>query len=361
MSELKTGSKQQTSATEMAKASKTERAEAFRDHRSQLVLSKFLSGELTKLDPVYDPAYGYRYPAVESIIGDPLATEEFLTHLYELGILKRQTSDKIILCPSCNSANVSIRYCCPYCKSFNIKKSALIEHIPCGYIDTEDRFKKEDKLVCPRCHSELNKPEVNFRRAGIWCSCNDCNKSFDIPVPSHFCRVCSKGFTFEDAVYRDVYSYSLNAEIMKEAGMGYILVAPIREFFQSRGFTVESPGVLKGKSGASHMFDIAASRGDITRNVIVIDLATSVNEPVSEQSIIAMFAKVYDVAPDKACLIAIPQMSESGRKLAELYNIQLIEAKDQKEAVKALEKCVVSVQLKSSELPPASSSATVEK
>jgi len=345
----------------MAKASKAERTEAFKDHRSQLILSKFLSGELTKLDPVYDPAYGYRYPVIEAIIGDPPATEEFLTHLYELGILKRETFDKIIHCLICGSANVSMRYCCPYCKSFNIKKSSLIEHIPCGYIDTEDHFKKEDKLVCPRCHIELDKPDVNYRKAGTWCSCNDCNKSFDIPVPSHFCRVCNKGFTFEEALYKDVYSYSLNKEIMKEAGMGYILVAPIREFLQSRGFTVESPSFLKGKSGASHMFDVAALRGDINRNVIVIDLAMSAEESVSEQSIIAMFAKVYDVAPEKAYLIAIPKMNESGRKLAELYNIQLIEAKDQNEAMKALETCVESVQSRPPELPPASSPATVEK
>jgi len=345
----------------MAKASKTERTEAFRDQRAQMVLSKFLSGELTKLDPVYDPTYGYRYPVIETIIGDPSVTEEFLTHLYELGILKRETFDKVIHCLSCGSVNVSIRYCCPYCKSFNIKKSALIEHIPCGYIDTEDRFKKEDKLVCPRCHTELDKPDINYRKAGVWCSCNECNKSFDIPVPSHFCRACNKGFTFEDALYKDVYSYSLNKEIMKEAGMGYILVAPIREFLQSRGFTVESPSFLKGKSGASHMFDVAASRGDLTRNVIVIDLAMSADEPVSEQSIIAMFAKVYDAAPEKAYLIAIPKMSESGRKLAELYNIHLIEAKDQNEAMKALETCVESMKLKLPELPPASSPATAEK
>jgi predicted Zn-ribbon and HTH transcriptional regulator len=327
----------------MAKAPKTERAEVFRDHRSQLVLSKFLSGELDKLDPVYDPAYGYRYPALEAIIGDPAGTEEFLTHLYDVGILKRQTYDKLIYCPTCNSANVSIHYSCPYCKSFNIKKSALIEHIPCGYIDTEDRFKKDDKLFCPRCKTELNKPDINYRRAGIWCACNECNKSFDIPVPSHFCRVCSKNFTFDDASYRDVYSYTLNKEILKEAGVGFILVAPIREFLQSRGFSVESPSFLKGKSGASHMFDIAATRGDIARNVVVIDLATTAEEFVSEQSIIAMFAKVYDVAPDKACLIAIPKMGENGKKLAELYNIQLIEAKDQSDAIKALEKCVLAV------------------
>jgi hypothetical protein len=50
-----------------------------------------------------------------------------------------------------------------------------------------------------------------------------------------------------------------------------------------------------------------------------------------------MFAKVYDVAPDKSFLIAIPKMSENGRKLADLYKISLIEARNQKEAMKALE------------------------
>jgi len=321
----------------MAKSLRVERSEVYRDHRAQLILSKFLSGEIERLDPVYDPKYGYTYPIVEAIIGNPATADAFLDRLYDIGILKREIFDKMISCPKCDTVSVSIRYCCPYCRSFNVKKSSLIEHIQCGYIDIEDRFRQGDKLVCPRCHNELTKPDINYRKAGVWCACNDCGKNFDIPVPSHFCRDCKNIFTFEDAVYKDVYSYSLNQEVMKEAGVGYILVAPIREFFQGLGFTVESPGFLKGKSGASHMFDVAASKGDITRHVIVIDLATSAEDVVSEQSIIAMFAKVYDVAPDKAYLIAIPQMSENGRKLADLYKIELIEAKNQNEVLKALE------------------------
>jgi len=324
----------------MAKSLREERSEVYRDHRAQLILGKFLSGEVERLTPVYDFKYGYSYPTVEAIVGDHAETEAFLSHLYEIGILKREIFDKMISCPKCNSGSVSIRYCCPYCKSFNVKKSSLVEHIQCGYIDIEDRFKQNGRLVCPRCHNELTKPDVNYRKAGVWCACNDCGKNFDIPVPSHFCRDCKNIFTFEDAVYGDVYSYSLNEDVMKEAGVGYILVAPIRDFFQSRGFTVESPGFLKGKSGASHMFDVAASKGDVARYVIVIDLATSAEDVVSEQSIIAMFAKVYDVAPDRACLIAIPKMSDNGKKLADLYKIELIQAKNQKEAMKALETVV---------------------
>ncbi len=331
----------------MAKSLSAARSEVYRDHRAQLILGKLLSGEIDRLDPVFDPKHGYTYPLVEAVTGDPAAAEEFLNRLHEIGILKREVFDKVISCPNCGSSSVSVRYCCPYCKSFNVKKSSLVEHIQCGYIDVEDRFKQKEKLICPRCHNELNKPDVNYRKAGVWCACNDCGKNFDIPVTSHFCRDCKNIFVFEDAIYRDVYSYILDQDVMKEAGLGFIMVAPLRGFFQNMGFNVESPGFLKGKSGASHMFDIAAWKGGVPRQVIVIDLATSGEDAVSEQAIIAMFAKVYDVAPDRAVLIAIPRMSENGRKLAGLYKIELIEGRSQREALKALEKAMGVVQIKS--------------
>jgi hypothetical protein len=57
---------------------------------------------------------------------------------------------------------------------------------------------------------------------------------------------------------------------------------------------------------------------------------------VSEQPVIALFAKIFDVSPDKAYLIAIPKVSDNGKKMAKLYNIQIVEARNQKEAIKAL-------------------------
>lgn len=322
----------------MSKASKDQRVKLYKDHNVQLLISKFVSGELSKLNSVYDPKYGYRYPVVDAIVGDPSSTDELLRSLFEAGVLKRELYDKIVYCPSCNTADVSIHYCCPHCKSFDVRKSALIEHIQCGYIDTEEKFQKNDKLVCPRCRKELTKPDVDYHKAGVWCTCNECGKSFDIPVPAHFCRDCHRNFSFEESLYKDVYSYSLTPEAMKEATLGWILITPIREFLESRGFEVESPGFLKGKSGASHMFDITASPAGVERNITVIDLATSTDDIASEQPVIAMFAKIYDVSPERACLVVIPRMSENGKKLAALYKIQLIEAKDQKEVIKEFEK-----------------------
>ena len=324
----------------MPKVSKKELHKLYKDHKVQLLISKFVSDKLDTLNPIYDLKHGFRYLIVEEIVGDTSSTEEFLQKLFENGILERKLCDKIVYCPSCNSANVSIHYTCPQCKSFDVKKSALIEHIKCGYIDTEDRFQQEEKLVCPKCHKELTQPDLDYHRAGVWCTCNNCGKSFDIPVPAHFCRECNENFTFDEANYNDVYSYSLTSDAKEEATIGWVLIAHMMEFLDSLGFEVESPGFLNGKSGASHVFDLTAVSSGKKHNTTAIDLATSTEGVISEQSVISMFAKIFDAAPDKACLVAIPKMSESGRKLAALYKINLIEAKDQNSALEALKACI---------------------
>jgi transcription elongation factor Elf1 len=324
----------------MPKASKKELLKLYKDHKVQLLVSKFVSDELGVLNPIYDPKQGFRYPVIDEIVGDSSSTEEFLQKLFEGSVLERKLYDKIVYCPSCSSANLSIHYTCPHCKSFDVKKSALIEHIKCGYIDTEDHFQKDDKLVCPRCKKELTNPDVDYHRAGVWCTCNQCGKSFDIPVPAHFCRDCHQNFTFDDALYKDVYSYSLTPEAAKEATLGCVLTVPIIEFLEDIGFKVESPGFLDGKSGTRHMFDLTAVSAGKKKNITAIDFATSTDDVVSEQSVIAMFAKIFDATPDRACLVAIPKMSENGRKLASLYKIDLIEAKNQSTAIDSLKSCV---------------------
>lgn len=324
----------------MPKSSKKELLNLCKDHKVQLLISKFVSGELGTMNPTFDPKLGFMYPIVDEIVCDPSKTDEFLQKLYEGGVLERKLYDKIIYCPSCRSANVSIHYTCPHCKSFDVKKSALIEHIKCGYIDTEDHFQKDGKLVCPRCNKELTNPDLDYHRAGVWCTCNQCAKSFDIPVPAHFCRECQSNFTFDEAVYRDVYSYSMTPEAAKEANLGCILTVPIIEFLETLGFEVESPGFISGTSGTRHMFDLTAVSSGEKKNTTAIDITTSKHDAASEQSVISMFAKIFDASPDRACLVAIPKMSENGRKLAALYKINLVEAKDKDAAIEALRNCL---------------------
>jgi hypothetical protein len=320
----------------MQQSGKKEALELYRDQNVQMLLNKFLSGEIKTLEPVYDSEVGYRYPVVETIVGEASQVEPFLNKLYEAGILEKKLYDKIIFCPKCSSANVSTRYCCPFCKSFNIQKSSLIEHVKCGYMDLEANFRDGDKYVCPKCHEELRTIDVDYRKAGIWCTCNDCKKSFDIPVPAHFCRNCHATSTFEEAPIKDVYSYTLQANVTAESSLNWFLIAAIREFLIKEGLKVESSGLLKGKSGANHSFNIVAYKGDKSRKAIVIDLAMATGSIVSEQPVIALFAKIFDVSPEIAFLLAIPKLGDDGKKMAELYKIHAIEAKNQEEAIASL-------------------------
>jgi len=320
----------------MQKAEKKETLELYRDRNVQMLLSKFLSREIETLEPVYDSEVGYYYPVVEAILGDTPQVDAFLNKLHEAEILEKELYDKIIYCPQCSSVKVAVRYCCPFCKSFDIQKSALVEHVKCGYMDVEEKFYDGDKYVCPKCNEEMKKIDIDYRKAGIWCTCRNCKKSFDTPLPMNLCRNCGETSTFEDIIIKDVYAYTLKGDITAESSLNLFLVTAIREFLIKEGLIVESPGLLKGKSGANHSFDIVAYKTEKSQP-IVVDLAMSTETVVSEKPVIALFAKIFDVSPEKSYLIAIPKLSENGKRMAELYKILAIEAKNQEEAVASLE------------------------
>lgn len=326
----------------MSKNSKAERLELYKDHDTQLLVGKFLNDEIKELLPVFSRDLGYNYPIVETIVGDPSGAEALLNKLCEAGILGRKIYDKAIYCPKCGSTSISVRYYCPHCKSFDIQKSMLIEHVKCGYMDVEGNFQEDGRLICPKCHEELKRADVDYRRAGVWCTCNECSKSFDIPAASHFCRDCHGDFTFEEILIKNIYSYRLKEEAKNEATVGWVLTAPIKEFLAKEGFKVESPAFLKGKSGANHFFDFVARKGPGDGKVVVIDLAISSEGAISEQPVIGLFAKIFDVSPDNAYLVAVPKMSENAKKMAQLYKINVVEAKNEKDATKALKEMLFS-------------------
>jgi len=313
------------------------------DRHVQALLNKFMSGKIEAITPIFDLKKGLVYSDIDEILGDSMDDEEFLAMLHKAGVLKRELYDKVICCPKCRSMNVSVHYSCPYCRSFDIKKSSLIEHVKCGYMDVEEKFYDGERLVCPKCKRELAHLDVDFRKAGVWCTCNKCGKSFDMPIPNHFCRDCSHFFLFEDALVKDAYSYHLNEDVVKGAALNWAVLAPVRKLMEERGLKVDTPGFLEGKSGVRHMFDMVACNNGRKPDKIAINVFTSADgKPVPEQSVIDMFAKTYDSKVEKAFLIAIPKIGESGKKLANLYKINVVEAKSPDDA---LEKIKESLQL----------------
>ncbi len=318
----------------MAESGKKQVTSVYGDFNVHALLSKFLNDQITILEPAYSPTKGYHYPIIEGMLEDKTKVSQFLEKLTDIGVLEKKIFDKTITCPKCGSQHVTFRYCCPFCKSFNIKKSSLIEHIKCGYMDLESKFQQKDKLFCPKCNQELKTPDVDYRKAGVWCSCKDCNKSFDIPVTEHFCKDCHEVTNFEEAIINDVYAYTVKANLKADTSLNLYISSEVSGLLAKQGLKVETSANVKGKSGANHTFDIVAYKDNDTKKT-VIDIATAENS-VSEQPIIALFAKIFDVSPDKAYLIAIPKINDNAKKMAELYNIKAIEAKNPDEAVAAL-------------------------
>jgi len=308
-------------------------SEVYRDRRVQLLLYKLLGEGLGKLSPIFDPMYGYRYPIAEVIVGDTATTEGFLRRLAEAGVLRGELCGRVVFCPHCNSIDVSTCYCCPDCKSLNVGKALSIEHFRCGYIDAESLFHANGKLVCPKCHEVLTEAGVDYRKIEAW-RCNDCGKSFDVSIPCYRCSACGRSFTFDGAVCKEVYCYSLSDEVVRGAPK-YLLIPPVKEFFERNGFKTQSPGYVEGRSGVMHMFDIVASRVGAAKNTTIIDFAIS-NSLVDEQPIVGMFAKVYDTDPAQSILVALPKLSDAGKKLASVYKISVVEARNTDEVIKRL-------------------------
>jgi glycosyltransferase involved in cell wall biosynthesis len=85
-------------------------------------------------------------------------------------------------------------------------------------------------------------------------------------------------------------------------------------------YSVRSPGMIRGASGIGYDFDILASRND---EMWVFDV--SADDASSDSNIVlSLFAKVLDVKPKKATLLAMPTITPEAGELARMYNIQVL-------------------------------------
>lgn len=310
-----------------------ERLSLYQDPTVQLLLSKFLRAEIVELVPDFDLGHTVRYREVESIVdGDSDAAKQLVEKLWDTGIFKRKFHEKILVCPSCLSPNISSDYVCPNCNSMDLERKTLLEHTVCGTIDAIDNFMVEGGLLCPKCNKELIEAGADYQKLGSWFECGQCNKRSDMPSPIHRCRNCGHIFTIKDAGFVNIYAYRLSAESEDEFKRSYLIMKPIGSVLEDFQYRVEMPSQISGRSGALHRFDVVATKGS---EVVVLDLVAS-DRQIDEVPVASMYASVFDVAPSQSIIVAIPGMTEKAKKLAGLYRITVIEATDSENAADQL-------------------------
>ena len=311
-----------------------DRLSLYQDPNVQLLLSRFVKGEIMELVPTFDLGQTARYPEVEAVVeDDPEAAKRLVEKLWDVGIFKRKFFEKVLVCPSCLSANVSNDYVCPNCNSIDIERKTLLEHTACRNIDSVDNFLVEGGLLCQKCNKELIEAGIDYQKLGSWFQCAQCGKRSDMPSPIHRCRNCGHIFTIRDTGFVNVYTYRFSADAEEEFKRTFVVMKPIGTVLEEFQFKVEMPGQIAGRSGALHRFDAIATKGQ--SEVVVLDVIAS-DKQIDEVPVASLYAKIFDVAPSQAILVAIPNLTEKARKLAALYRISVIEASNSQEAAEQL-------------------------
>jgi len=314
----------------------TNRRTLYADQGVKALLLYMLKEE-QELVPEYDQNVGFRYPEAERFIMGPVTETLYLIRkLYEAGILLKKYRDKAVACPSCLSPAVSVKYLCVSCSSTNLEKRNIFQHVQCGFSDAEELFLNNGEYACPRCSKDLKKDEL--REASSIFHCRSCSENFEKPTWMHYCKKCKISFTLNESSFIDVYSYVLSSDMRNELELGMISTAPIGLVFERRGFEVVSPGSLSGKTGNRYTFDLMG-RGKIAAKdaVIVLDLVCS-NDPHDLSPVSTLMGKLIDTDADVGFLVVIPNLDQSGKNLAELYDIRVVEAESSKEAAEEIEK-----------------------
>ena len=311
-----------------------ERREAYIEPYSRDLLRQILGCcDKEEIIPKFVQGEGFVYPAPNNMEGsqEKVISKDLLENLTRLDILKKAFYDSVSVCPNCGSTTLTLHDRCPKCKSHNVQKTSLTEHIPCGHIDQRDKYIDNR---CPKCGESLI--EGQYRNMGRWYVCQECGERFENTESDIVCRSCSKSFTIREAKSVDIPKFSLNLARKKEIRQNVASLENIHELLVNLGFSVEIPGLVMGqKSGMQHHFSLIAKKVvDGQEKVIALDHAVSESE-VSTSPLILYIYKTSEVKVDVPIFVAIPQLNETARKIAQGHDILVIEGSADEQEVMA--------------------------
>jgi len=301
----------------------------FRREEVQKILKVLKEGKLSVIEPEFDCEEGVVYPGLREIMNASRdAIQEALDGLSKAGILRSEVVGNVAVCPRCGSHKLSLQLYCPFCGSAKISKGAVIEHLTCGHVDVEENFRRDDRLVCPKCGKALKAIGVDYRRPGVLHKCAGCGGFF----PSVRIRyTCNNGHGFEESelAISEMRAYRLNPAGRSLLEKMTLDVKAITKPLVDKGWYVEAPAILTGRSGVTHdvAFAAWANKRKIDGSPDMVS-EIYVSEKIADSVIIlAFWAKALDLGAKEKVLMVVPGLDEKARMLARSYNMRVVEAK----------------------------------
>lgn len=305
------------------------------------MLEFLLANSQTVLEPSYLPNDELRYQQVEKILGEvPVDAPALLGEMAAAGTLSSELVDKAPTCPECGSKQLSTRYACTQCSTYDINRSFLFEHLKCGKVGNEESFKKGDEIVCPKCQAVLHSFGVEYRAVGVWYECNKCKNSFNNPNHLHYCRPNHHEFSPDRVNLVPVYNYELNKKAVEQIRKEVLLYAEAITFLENLGLEVRAPYSLPGRSGDPQLFDIVfvlPKKGWRSEDKIVAVNVILGDSPIGKDVVKSFGGKVKEAKPADGYILAVPGLSEEAQTLAKSLRVDYFEGSTLNEAMKAFQ------------------------
>ncbi len=287
------------------------------------VLLKMLEVMANKkeIKPLIRLEKGIEYPELSNF---PEWSEK-IEKLISLEFVERKIIDRVIECPYCNKIHVGTRFKCPSCNSINIVRTNIIQHITCGYVDTEIRFKRLEKgkevLICPNCKIKLREIDVDYKILGEIFECINCGRRVDRPKIEFICRNCNTSFDILTANYKPVHMFKITGKGVKLISSGDLMRTLIFVSLRKAGYEAEANVELKGISGVNHRFDIVIKKNGSP--VISIDYRPSSCDEAGVTDLLAHIAKQMDFQGIQYIYVS-NRISENAVRIASRQGINLV-------------------------------------
>lgn len=302
------------------------------------MLKVLKDGSLNSIEPKIDFNSGVVYPAFDGVFLSVEEIRETLLLLSEAGILSSEIVDNVVMCPHCQSHKLMIRTHCPSCGSPRLIRGRMIEHLACGHIDFEEKFKGEEGFFCPNCGKPLKQVGSDYRTFSFLYRCLGCRSVFSNPRVEY---VCSNGHVFGESeltVY-NVRAFKVNPDKRRLIERMAFDVEAVLKPLMDMGLSVKAPVTLQGRSGIKHDFSFAiwCDGGGSPSVVGSIHLS---ERALSATDVLALWAKASDVGVQHKLLITFSGADEDGRGLAVAYNLKIVEGKDAQDVAEKIKEYV---------------------
>lgn len=183
---------------------------------------------------------------------------DVLESFVNMDILKKEPIEQTLVCPNCDSVDISPHYCCNECDGSLFTKKRLLFHTICKeFIAFEQNV--QAGVSCPKCLTYFTDNPLEWKDM-LGFNCTKCNNLFVKPTIYYSCNNCSlDSFTSNEGNWTTLFEYNLNGENIEKLKNDIFILDDLENYLKKIGFSIDyyKKYICDGKNYGP--FDLAAS------------------------------------------------------------------------------------------------------